>query len=306
MPADEGLVPEASSPSPPVAPPQVHVQSAYPFMVRKLRPDRRIAYAALTFVFLIAAVSVWSSVSLHLQVRKLRAELATDNNRLATNDRLLSTMQDQLEDVTKKLPPDTSSLIKKVGESVVTVTVPGKTLGSGFVTDLAGIPSKFRSAIVTSEHVVHEAIQGSRHVTISQGEARHDAYVWRWDLQNDLALLYSTADLPPIAVESEIGSHGVVSGVVRRHHSRVGDFVVAIGSPFGLEGSTTLGIISRMTKEYIQTDAAFNPGNSGGPLVNRFGEVVGVNTAEIPASQNLNFSVRLERVCVRLLKCPKY
>ena len=286
---------------------------AFPYAVAAPKPRRRrgLLFAVMAFVLLVAGLAVWSSVTLNLQVRDLRRgqaalldELRGANRRLDTDDTLLQTLRAQVQRVSKDLPPNVKDIIKKVQDSVVTVEVPGRALGSGFVTDLAGLPPKYRSAIVTSAHVVQQAIQGSRHVTVSQGKTRHDAYIWRWDFQNDLALLYTAADLPTITVESEIGNHGVVSGVTRRHHSRPGDFVVAIGSPYGLEGSTTLGIISRMTKLYIQTDAAFNPGNSGGPLVNRFGDVVAVNTAGIRAAENLNFAVRLERVCVRLIKCP--
>jgi S1-C subfamily serine protease len=284
------------------------MQPTYPVVVRKQSPGRRIAYAALAFVFLIAAVSIWSSVSLHLQVRKLqrgqdalRSQLSINDQRLTTNDRLLSTIQDQVDVANKKLPPDTNALIKKIGDSVVTVEVPGKALGSGFVFVVADLPTVDRSAIITSEHVIHDEVaKWNPRVVISQGSKRYKAEIMNVDVRNDLALLYTGADLPPLDWERAGDNTGA-----GEHHSHAGDFVVAIGSPYGLEGSTTLGIISRMTKEYIQTDAALNPGNSGGPLVNRFGEVVGVNTAGIRSSQNLNFSVRIEQVCVRLLKCPE-
>jgi len=81
----------------------------------------------------------------------------------------------------------------------------------------------------------------------------------------------------------------------------VGDELVLVGSPFGLEGTVTSGVVSRVTYDAIQTDAAANPGNSGGPAVNRSGEVVGVLLAG--GAENLNFAVPIQRACVTVRKC---
>ncbi|HEU0337263.1 MAG TPA: trypsin-like peptidase domain-containing protein [Gaiellaceae bacterium] len=72
-------------------------------------------------------------------------------------------------------------------------------------------------------------------------------------------------------------------------------------SPYGLEGTVTTGIVSRVTDNEIQTDAAANPGNSGGPAIDREGGVVGVLLAG--GGENLNFTVPVRRACVRLRRC---
>lgn len=300
MPAQDSEAPPLYQPVSPAHPQPVPPNTA---VAAPRRRRRWGLYGVLAFLLAVAGVFVWSTVSLQRDVEALRAELQDATRRLDANDKAFTNVVEKVDKVSEGLPPDVNAVIKEVQDSVVTVEVPGSTLGSGFVISLAGQPKQYRSAIVTSEHLVHDAIQGSRHVTISQGKKRHDAYIWNWDVDNDLALLYTSADLPPMNVESESGAHGWVSAYREGYTSRPGDFVIAIGSPYGLEGSTTLGIISRMTKDYVQTDAAFNPGNSGGPLVNRHGDVLAVNTAGIAPGENLNFAVRLDRLCDRLIKC---
>jgi serine protease Do len=84
---------------------------------------------------------------------------------------------------------------------------------------------------------------------------------------------------------------------------RVGDPVVVIGTPYGLEASATTGVISRIERDAIQTDAAANPGNSGGPMLDREGRVIGVVSYRIRASQGVNFAVPIRDVCRRLIDC---
>ena len=88
----------------------------------------------------------------------------------------------------------------------------------------------------------------------------------------------------------------------RSENLKPGDWVMAIGSPFGLDHTVTVGIVSAKGRslgttpydDYIQTDAPFNPGNSGGPLINTRGEVVGINTAILPMGQGLGFSLPID------------
>jgi S1-C subfamily serine protease len=147
--------------------------------------------------------------------------------------------------------------------------------GSGFLIDAEG-------HIVTNQHVVEGADE--IWITFSDGSLRQ-AELLGADPYADLAALL-VEDLPPGAVSLELGDSDVLE---------VGQQVVAIGNPFGLEGTMTGGIISALGRtlpsrvileqgsfsnpEIIQTDAAINPGNSGGPLLDSGGRVVGVNTA---------------------------
>jgi serine protease Do len=82
---------------------------------------------------------------------------------------------------------------------------------------------------------------------------------------------------------------------------RTGDELLLLGSPYGLQGTVTTGIVSRVTKKYIQTDAAANPGNSGGPAIDKQGRVVGVLVAG--GGENINFAVPIRLVCSYLRAC---
>jgi serine protease Do len=144
-----------------------------------------------------------------------------------------------------------------------------RSLGSGFVVDKEG-------HILTNRHVVEEADQIS--VTLSNGK-RYDAKLVGKDARTDIALLKVEAREPLTVLE--LGNSDDLE---------VGEWVMAIGNPFGLGGnSVTVGVVSfkgrdltlgvRQTSvDMIQTDAAINPGNSGGPLLNTRGQVIGINT----------------------------
>jgi S1-C subfamily serine protease len=87
----------------------------------------------------------------------------------------------------------------------------------------------------------------------------------------------------------------------RRTRPAAGDPILLVGSPFGLAGTVTTGVVSRVTRRAIQTDAAANPGNSGGPAIDRRGRIVGVLVAG--GGQNVNFAVPIAKACVRLRDC---
>jgi serine protease Do len=151
-------------------------------------------------------------------------------------------------------------------------------LGSGFVISPDGY-------IVTNNHVV----EGVDEITVAFEDGRElSAEVIGRDPKTDLALLRveTDKDLPALP----LGDSEVV---------RPGEWVVAIGNPFGLEHTVTAGIVSAKHRiigqgsydDYIQTDAAINPGNSGGPLINLKGEVIGINTAIKPAANTIGFAV---------------
>ena len=113
----------------------------------------------------------------------------------------------------------------------------------------------------------------------------------RTDETNDLAVIKTDAHLGPALWQQP--QRGIAPVV--------GDQLILIGSPYGLEGAVTEGVVSRITYNSIQTDAAANPGNSGGPAVDREGQVVGVLLAG--GGENLNFAVPIQRACVTLRTC---
>jgi serine protease Do len=144
-------------------------------------------------------------------------------------------------------------------------------LGSGFVIDPAGL-------VVTNNHVIADSDEIS--VILNDGTTLKAEIVGR-DTKSDLALLKVKPDKPLKAVK--FGDSDKL---------RLGEWVIAIGNPFSLGGTVTAGIISARHRDiqsgpydnYIQTDAAINRGNSGGPLFNLNGDVIGVNTAIISPS----------------------
>jgi serine protease Do len=156
-----------------------------------------------------------------------------------------------------------------------------RSLGSGFIFDKEGY-------IVTNHHVVENADEIQ--VILKDGK-EYDADIVGRDANTDIALIKIKApnQLPVVT----FGSSAAL---------KVGQWVVAIGSPFGLEHTVTAGIVSAKGRvigsgpydDFIQTDASINPGNSGGPLINMQGEVVGINTAIIAGGQGIGFAIPID------------
>jgi S1-C subfamily serine protease len=172
-----------------------------------------------------------------------------------------------------------ADLFEKSDDGVVKVSVrksvelpTGRSLGSGFVYDVSG-------HIITNNHVV----EGSQKITVTFIDGTsYNAKVVGTDPYTDLAVIQVDIN-PSLLHPLPVGNSSTL---------RVGDQVAAIGNPFGLSGSMTSGIVSQLGRllstpgtasfsipDVIQTDAAVNPGNSGGPLLNMKGQVVGINTA---------------------------
>jgi serine protease Do len=155
--------------------------------------------------------------------------------------------------------------------------------GSGFIVDPAG-------HVVTNAHVV----EGAERVTVRLADDREfPAKVKGRDTRLDIAVL-----------ELEGATNLPVVSLGASQETRVGDYVVAIGNPFGLGDSVTMGILSAKGRalrpgsydDFLQTDASINPGNSGGPLFNLRGQVIGMNTAINPNGRGIGFAIPSEAI----------
>jgi serine protease Do len=183
--------------------------------------------------------------------------------------------------------------VEKVGKSIVNIAsvrmlqdqlfrvFPVEGVGSGVVIDEKGY-------ILTNNHVIDDAERLK--VTLTDGRVLRGRVVGN-DEMTDLAVIKVEAEQPLPA--AELGNSDDL---------KAGQIVMAIGNPFGLTGgpAVTAGIVSSLNRsiqansgvlELIQTDAAINPGNSGGPLVNTKGEVIAINTANMPYAQGIGFAV---------------
>ncbi|WP_349679710.1 Do family serine endopeptidase [Acetomicrobium sp. UBA5826] len=160
-----------------------------------------------------------------------------------------------------------------------TQIIPMKGKGSGFIVSKDGY-------ILTNNHV----IEGADKITVSLADGRQlDAKIVGKDPTFDLAVIKVTAGNLPVL---PLGDSDAV---------QVGEWVVTIGNPFGLDHTVTVGVISAKNRSiragnvsfdgFLQTDAAINPGNSGGPLLDLDGKVVGINTAIIPYAQGIGFAI---------------
>lgn len=174
---------------------------------------------------------------------------------------------------TDKDVPKPSVIAEKYSPSVVQITT-DLSLGSGFFIE--------KGILATNYHVIEDAASIS--VKLTNGKEYKVTTILGYDKEKDLALL----SVPNVGTPLTIS----------RFAPKTGETAYAIGNPLGLDNTFSTGIISNKSRiidkvNYIQTDTAISPGNSGGPLLNEFGEVIGINTMQTKEGQNLNFAVNI-------------
>jgi serine protease Do len=245
---------------------------------------------AASLVFVLAVTASGSSLSAHAQ-----SDL---------NERLAGSRGQSLASASqgKTVVLDVPSIAERVNEVVVNVrstSESGENLGSGFIIDQRGY-------IATNFHLISNAEprrgsgqrgpeqKGAPKLVTSVTVTLHDgrqfpASIKGYDEATDIALL----EIVPGGAQLPVADLGDSDTL------RVGEWVIAIGNPLGLDHTVTLGIVSAKGRtgfggqfdDFLQTDAAINPGNSGGPLLNAQGKIVGINTLVLERTQGLSFSI---------------
>ncbi len=271
--------------------------------IHHLRRHRNILYV---IVFILLVLQLVSFVSLSSQVSRITAELSHTQRKIVNlsdyfvdllktydeqtqinfNDvslnlneisRSVSQQQTTFEQEIKLLKSsqgDFSSIIASAVKSVVTVRT-DRAVGTGFVVNKDGY-------IATNYHVVAEA---KRIAIITHDRQLISAQFIRGDPFRDVALLKIEGTYPALPMGNSTDL-------------RVGNKVIAIGNPLGLSFTVTEGIISALHRtgptglpEYIQTDVSLNPGNSGGPLIDMQGNVVGINNFKVGDAESIGFAL---------------
>lgn len=186
-------------------------------------------------------------------------------------------------------PKDMPRFISDMRQSTFTVACGGGG-GTGFAVSIPGVSAGSGSLIVTNEHVVKDCLSRGEEVRVSGNGINETARVRAADADWDLAVIPIRAGVPAL---------------VMADRNEVGQWVMAVGNPFGIEQTVTFGNLTNSQEggSFLFTDASINPGNSGGPLVNSRGEVVGINTWYIAEGGSTGIAVGWPNLCRDVLPC---
>jgi S1-C subfamily serine protease len=257
-------------------------------------PSRRIPLTLVSVVLALGALVAAMFVLVHQntglgaertarkdEVGKLALRIAA----LESRNTSLSGRLGSAEKTLKRKETGLAPLAKRVLKSVFTVETE-QGLGSGFVgwTDASG------TYLVTANHVVEGQL--STGVQILRKDQQWNGEVTAVDPKHDMAV---------IRMEGKPKGAVPLWQTPRRTLPKTGDELLLVGSPYGLYGTVTTGIVSRVTWSAIQTDAAANPGNSGGPALDAQGHVVGVLVRG--GGENINFAIPIRLACKKLRSC---
>ena len=198
-------------------------------------------------------------------------------------------------------PGDLGALLEEVQASTVTIGCKDSQ-GSGWVIELSSpdadagaeaveLDREFPTEVITNHHVIDECVDTPRKVTATAGGTTYDAVLYSYDEENDLALIAIKQDVPPLKLSEK---------------PEPGWWAVAVGTPYGLEGSVSIGNIMNLDGNDVIANTPLNSGNSGGPLVNAHGEVIGTATWVMIGDdepQDWNVAVSHRALCDKLADC---
>lgn len=196
-------------------------------------------------------------------------------------------------------PFDLEATIKQVQQSTVVVTC-GDSQGTGWAIDLGPVVADadfqlkvkdnlYPYSVITNHHVIESCEDNPDSVRVSNGVTNYDSSLFTFDEENDLAIVATRAQIPTLQISPRPSP---------------GWWSMALGSPFGLEKSVSTGNIMNITPGgYVISTAPVNPGNSGGPLVNSLGQVMGTNTAFLRGFQSVNIASDVDLLCKVLVDC---
>lgn len=208
------------------------------------------------------------------KLTELSDSLISTRSELNTLDSSLGNLSQQLNTLKASAGEDFSSIIDQAVKSVVTIKT-DIAQGTGFILTNDGY-------VVTNYHVV----EGATAATIITYDGNNNRVTLvGYDKNMDIALLKISGSFERLSLANS-------------DNVQVGEKVIAIGNPLGLQFSVSEGIVSALNREgnnglpiYIQTDAALNPGNSGGPLISKDGKVIGINNFKIGSSESIGFAL---------------
>ena len=250
-------------------------------MPSHLRSRSRGIGLALVIAVLAAGLAVWSLQRTDSALRRgeaIAGELEASRQQAAALDARVGELE-----ADAAAEPDPVATAERVKESVFTI-ISRTGRGSAWVAGVEG----GRSLLVTNNHVVGQEAQPGSVVTVVREELRVEGEVLRIDEGRDLAVVAVDEVVPPLDMADE--------------GPRVGEPVLVVGSPLGLEQSVVTGIVSAFRDEHIQISAPLNPGNSGGPVVNADGEVIGVAVLKVgdEVTQAIGLAIPVSEVCTML------
>jgi S1-C subfamily serine protease len=256
---------------------------------RAAAPSRRSPLAAISLVLavlLLIVVGVQAAFIADLEHKSDQADAAAKSAQAADAARL-KTLEDRADKLEQKTGGnlDAAEVSASVRPSVFRVSTK-YAIGTGFA--LGKAPSGGGTDLITNYHVVADAYsRGEKDVSLERTDQRFPGKIVEVHPDKDLAVLHTDEEFPRLAAAAG--------------PPKVGDPVLVIGSPLGLEDSVTTGVVSAFRtlsgEQLMQFDAAINPGNSGGPVFNAKKEVVGVATLKAQQAEGIGLAIPISVVC---------